>query len=400
MGRFAFAVARVCGFLLAALPLTASSATETITYTYDVLGRVVATSTAGTVNSGHVVGITYDAAGNRTNYTVTGASLSLSVSDASVTEGGNLVFTVTLSRVDSGTVTVNYATSNGTATSGSDYTAASGTLTFAPGQTSKTVTVATIDDSAEEPSETVNLTLSSASGAVIGAGVGVGTIIDNDQPVSISVANASATEGGNVTFTVSLSAVSAGTVTVAYATSNGTATAGSDYTAASGTLTFSPGETSKTVSVATIDDATAESTETFTLTLSSATGSAVIGTGSATGSILDNDATIQISISNATARELLDDLEFTVTRTGVMTGAISVDYVTSNGTAISGTHFTGKSGTLHMSSGQVSKKIDIKTKFTSAKEGDKFMYITISNPSSGVAITNSVATGTIKDLEL
>ena len=107
----------------------------------------------------------------------------LAVADAEVEEGPNasLAFAVTLSRAPSGTVTVDYATSDGTATAGSDYTAASGTLTFAAGETEKTVSVAVLDDAHDEGSETLGLTLSNASGAHIADGSATGTINNTDH---------------------------------------------------------------------------------------------------------------------------------------------------------------------------------------------------------------------------
>ena len=108
----------------------------------------------------------------------------LSVADAQVQEGPNatLAFAVTLDRAASGTVTVDYATSDGTATAGSDYTAASGTLTFAPGETAKTVTVAVLDDSHDEGQETLTLTLSNPSGTYLEDATATGTI-SNSAPV-------------------------------------------------------------------------------------------------------------------------------------------------------------------------------------------------------------------------
>jgi hypothetical protein len=114
------------------------------------------------------------------NVNAPGAS-TISIGDASATEGATETFTVTLSAPQPGTVTVDYTTADGTATAGSDYTAASGTVTFAPGITSQTVTVNTIDDNLVEGTETFNVNLSNPTGnATIADGTGVGTIIDND----------------------------------------------------------------------------------------------------------------------------------------------------------------------------------------------------------------------------
>jgi len=175
--------AAVCtaGLVLLASP---ASATETITYTYDAQGQVIAVDRSGSVNSGDAVDITYDKAGNRTNYLSADSTTAfLSIGNASVTEGGSLSFTVTRSGYTSSAVSVNYASASGTATSGTDFTAVSNTLNFTSGQTTKTVTVNTTDDTSPESAETMTVSLSSpSSGSVIatGAGTGTGTINDND----------------------------------------------------------------------------------------------------------------------------------------------------------------------------------------------------------------------------
>ncbi len=220
------------------------------------------------------------------------ASPTISVTDASATEGAAVAFAVSLSEATSQQVTVQYATSGGTATSGTDFTAASSTLTFAANETAKTVRVATTDDSDEEDDETFTLTLSSPTNATLGDATATGTINDNDEEEdvtpTVSVTDASATEGAAVAFAVSLSEATSQQVTVQYATSGGTATSGTDFTAASNTLTFAANETAKTVSVATTDDSDDEDNETFTLTLSSPTN-ATLGDATATGTINDND---------------------------------------------------------------------------------------------------------------
>src|SRR5262249_25405125 len=157
----------------------------------------------------------------------------------------DLAFTVSLSAAATSAVTVAYATSNGTATAGSDYTAASGNLTFAPGETSKMIHVAVTGDTAVEGNETVNLTLSSPNGATLADATAVGTLPNDDSaPLpALSVSDATFAEGsagapGQGTFTVSLSAAATSAVTVNFATADGTATAGSDYVARSGSITF------------------------------------------------------------------------------------------------------------------------------------------------------------------
>jgi hypothetical protein len=299
---------RGASLLAMMLPLAVGTARagETITYTYDALGRLVAAQNSGTVNNGQNVSVAYDAAGNRTSYTVTGAgpaTPTLTIGNASVTEGGNLAFPVTLSPSATGTVTVNYATANGTAVAPGDYTATSNTLTFTAGQTSKTIAIATIDDSTTESSEAMSVTLSGATGgAAIGTATGTGSIDDNDtvSPANLAIGSASVTEGGTLSFTVTRSGNTGIAASASYATSSGTATSGSDFTAASGTVSFAASETTKTISVATIDDSTVESAETMTVTLSSPSANTTIATATGTGTINDNDVGWNSSLTAGT----------------------------------------------------------------------------------------------------
>lgn len=225
---------------------------------------------------------------------------SLSIADLSVQEGNAgtrlMTFTVTLSAAAAGTVTVAYSTVDGTATAGSDYVAASGTLSFAPGETSKTLQVTVKGDTAVEGNETFTVRLANATGATLVDGSATGTLTNDDAAPALpalSVADVAMREGDSGTaelmFVVTLDKAATGPVTVNYATANGTASAGSDYTALTGTLTFAAGETSKMVHVVVNGDATVEANETLTLTLSGATG-ATIADATAVGQITDDDA--------------------------------------------------------------------------------------------------------------
>ena len=217
-------------------------------------------------------------------------------SNASVTEGTNSVFTITKSGTATTSLTVGYATADGTAVAPGDYTAKSGSLTFTTAQTEKTVSVVTIDDTTVESPESFTMSLSGPTGgATIGTGMATATIDDNDSAgtcsgVSFAVGNTSATEGGNLSFAVTKTGSTSSSCSVDYATANGTATAGSDYTAKSGTLTFTSTQTSKNVSVATIDDSAVENNETVKLNLSNATGGATISDSQGNGTVTDNDS--------------------------------------------------------------------------------------------------------------
>ena len=203
---------------------------------------------------------------------------------------GNAVFTLKLTGgALAQAVTVGFATSDGTALAGSDYTATTGTVTFNPGETTKTFTVPIREDTLAEPAENFRITLSNPTNGVLGnPNFTTVTILANDT-IGFQYSTYTVVEYEPLgVVTVVLNAPSADTVTVNYATSNGTATAGSDYTAASGTLTFAPGETSKSFSVAIIDDSIAETSETINLTLSSAT-KAALGQATAVLTIVDNE---------------------------------------------------------------------------------------------------------------
>ena len=176
----------------------------------------------------------------------------LSVNDATVIEGNTgtvpATFTVTLSAPSGRSVTVDYATANGTAVAPGDYAATSGGLTFAAGETTKTVTVQVNGDVLNEAAtETFFFNLSNATNATLTDGQGLGTITEDDGTPEISINDAAVSEdnASGANFTVSLSAPSGQTVTVDYATANGSATAPADYTAGTGTLTFTPGQTSQ-----------------------------------------------------------------------------------------------------------------------------------------------------------
>jgi Calx-beta domain len=219
---------------------------------------------------------------------------SLTVNDVTVTEGDsgtkNAVFTVTLSASSADPVTVDFATANGSATTPDDFASAGGTLSFAPGELTKQVSVAIVGDTLDEPHETYSLNLSNPLGATIADGRGAGTILDNDPLVSLSVDDVSASEGsGHASFHVSLARASGKVITVAYATGDGSALAGNDYTSRAATLVFAAGETEKTVSVPLTDDQEAEPDETFALNLSNAVN-ATLSDAQGVGTIVDDDA--------------------------------------------------------------------------------------------------------------
>jgi hypothetical protein len=217
----------------------------------------------------------------------------LTLTDASASEStGTITFTATLSATSDQSVSVDCATSDFTAKALADYTAVSGTLEIPAGQMRGSFTVSLVDDGESEANETFRVALSRPVGATLADDLLVGTILD-DEPLALSIADTSVVEGfagsTSAAFAVRLSRPSASAVTVDYATSNGTATAGSDYQSRSGTLSFSPGVTLRVLEVPVLGDIAVEGNETFFVDLGNPVG-AELADGRAVGTILDDDA--------------------------------------------------------------------------------------------------------------
>ena len=325
----------------------------------------------------------------------------------SVSEGaGSLAVTVKRVGGASGDVSVQYATHDVTAKAGQDYTAATGTFSFASGETSKTFNIPINDDSLAESSETITLLLSNATGgALYGTpSAATVTISDNDLPGTFvfDAATYNVSEGaGSLAVTVSRSGGVSDGIKVNYATTDGTAKAGQDYTAASGTLTFAAGETSKTFNIPIADDALAESDETIALLLSGATGGSTLGTpAAATVTIGDNDAagTFVFSAESYTVVEGAGSVAVTVTRTGGVSDGITVNYATSDGTAKVGQDYAATSGTLTFAAGETSKTFSVPVTDDGTDEPDETIALLLSGATGGANLgTPAAATITISD---
>ena len=307
----------------------------------------------------------------------------LFVSDASASEGAAaLSFTVTLGGQNSGSVTVDYATEDATATDGQDYTKAMGTLTFAPGDVRKTIAVSLLDDDKHEVSETFSVSLSAAVGATLDDGTGTGTIHDNDESPFMTIHGSEGPERGLLDFVVTFSPASGARALVDYVTDAGLATGdppafrladdGSDFVHQEGTLTFAPGETSKTIRVQMLEDLVDEPVEAVVITLDNPVnaqfeprdGSDTCPWGGCNdtaccdcGTILDDDLA-DLSISDASGPEdSVGNLEFEVTMSGASEVEVTVDYATSDGTAVAGSDYTATGGTLTFTVGQWSNRL-------------------------------------------
>jgi Ca2+-binding RTX toxin-like protein len=328
------------------------------------------------------------------------------VSDAVADESdAGLRFVVSLSAPSTQQVSVSYNNSNITAANGSDYVALSGTLVFLPGQTTQVITIPVLDNTTQERTELLRLNLFSAVNGTIVDNDGFGTIFDNDAPSGTPVIRVADTvvdeSAGFVTFTVLLDRPSTGNVSVNVATANGTALAGSDYTAQPlQTLVFTPGQVVKTVSVALTNDNLAELDETFDLQLSSAVGGVLVGPTFGRATIGANDATPVaqplIRVSDAVADESDTALRFVVSLSAPSNQQVSVSYNNSNITAANGSDYVALSNTLVFAPGETTKVVTIPVLDDALQEGSELLRLNLFSAINGVIVDNE-AFGFIHD---
>jgi hypothetical protein len=318
--------------------------------------------------------------------------LQFSAASYAVGESGPSAFiTVRRSGPMAGTVTVDYETSDGTAYAPTDYTSVAGTLTFAPNVIVQTFKVPVSNSALVETNETVNLTLSNpGGGAALGARDNAVLTIRTDDPrVAFRAAKyvvAEAARGATITVGRSLPVTK--TVTVDYATSDGTAKDGQNYTGVSGTLTFLPGIVTRTFVVPIVNDSADEVSETVNLALSQPTN-ANLGTPSeAVLSIADNDVAgkVQFSAAAYSVSEKGGTATVTVTRTMGAAGDVTVPYETANGTASAGTNYTGTSGVLTFDQGEAAKTFTVDVFDDGVVTGNKTVLLKLGAPGGGAAL--------------
>lgn len=340
-------------------------------------------------------------------------TLQFTSATATVGEGaGSTPLVVSRAGGSSGAVTVDYATTDGSAGSG-DYSTATGTLQWNNGDaTNQAFNVTILQDTLMESAESFSVALSAPSGgATLGAlSTTTVTITDDDAvppagALAFSAATASVNEGaGAVGVTITRTSGSAGAVGVTVATSNGSAVAGSDYTTTNTTENWANGvTTSRTVNIPIADDATVESAETFTVTLSTPTGGATLAAPSTlTVTIVDNDSapagTMQFATAAQSVAESATSVGVVVTRAGGTSGAASVQYATSPGTAGAPGDYTAASGTLNWASGDGSDRtITIALSPDTTFEGTESFSVALSNPTGAALGAPNTATVTIND---
>jgi len=334
----------------------------------------------------------------------------LSIAGLSITEGNsgtsNATVAVTLTPASGQTVTVNYATAEGTATAGKDYTAQSGSLTFNPGETVKTVTIPVMGDNLNEIDETLSITLSNARNAIVDTASGTASLIlKNDDPAPVlSVTGTSLNEGqgdtATATITASLSAASAQTVTVSYATAAGTARENEDYLPLSGQLVFTPGETSKTLDITVNGDKLNEADETFTLALTNPQNASLTAPADkATLTIKNDDATPVLSIADTRVTEGSSgttQASVTVSLSAASGQVVTARYATADATAKAGSDYTATTGAVSFAPGETSQTLTIPVTADSEVETDETFTLALTAPQNAtLSTTASKATVTI-----
>jgi hypothetical protein len=320
------------------------------------------------------------------------------------------VFTVTLSAQTSQTVTVDFDTSNGTATAPGDYSTTTGQLVFSPGDTSELISVPVIGDDLDESDETFNVTIS-ATNADTNDAVGVGTIRDDDGVSGVAsflISDIVVVEGNsgtsNAVFTVVLSEAATEAVTVDFITSDGSASASSDYVTRSGTLTFASGVTSRTISVPIVGDTIVESDETFFVNLTNPNG-AEIGDSQATGTISNDDsitdpgetpALAVNDVSTAEGNSGTTNMIFNITLSASSTATVTVDVTTIDGSAQSPSDFDSRGGRLTFLPGETNKTLVVPIRGDLTDEPNETFFVHLSN-ATNATISDSQGVGTILD---
>ncbi len=324
---------------------------------------------------------------------------------ASATKSANeseesVILPVTLDIACDTAVTLHYATANGSALAGSDYTATSGDIEIPIGEKVGSISIPLLNDPAYEGSETFTVTLSSPQNAALATSTITVTITDDESAptVGFEFTTASMSESGaSVSLAVKLSVPCQSPMTVQYTTANATATAGSDYTLKSGTLAFDSGVTKADLHIFLLGDTIYEGSETFTVNLSSPSlGS--LGSASATVTLTDDDPMPQadFALFEVTANETEKKAVLTVTLTGQTQLDTTIQYTAQNGTATDG-DYTGAAGTLIIPRSSALGTIEIPIVDDNVYEGgDESFTVTLSSP-LGATLGTAVATVIIED---
>ncbi len=329
----------------------------------------------------------------------TAGTPAISVTDAVVDETTHTAsFFVWLNRPATGTVSVSYASADDTAQAGSDYRSVAGTLSFAPGEVVKTVTVDILDDSLAEVDESLQLRLSNPGNATLVDSLGIATIARNDAaPVGAPYVSAKpiATDEAQATasFVVQLSAPSGNEVSVNYDLVNGTANYNSsapDFQRHYGTLVFAPGETAKVVTVPVVANTTLEGNALFWLDLNTPVN-AIVEQRYTPALMIDNDAvagTPGLQIGEPVVDESAGTASFVVWMSRPSANVVTVTYSTANDTATAGSDYRAASGSLSFAPGEMVKTVTVDITDDTQAEGDEFFKLQLSAPVNATLIDN------------
>lgn len=347
-----------------------------------------------------------------TGIAAAGSPGSLAINDVTVAEGNsgttNYTFTVTRTGGSAGAVSATWTLANSTSDN-ADFTTTpqTGTVSFADGQTSATITVTVAGDTAVENNETffVNLT-DPTGGATITDAQGQGTITNDDVggPGVLSISDVSLLEGDsgatNFVFTVTRTGGSSGVVGASWESTDASAM-GEDMVGGgfpSGTVTFADGETSRTFTIQVRGETFREIDEEFVVFLFNPTGGATISNATATGTIL-NDDFARLSIGDVTQSEGdagTTNYTFTITRSDDTTGSVGVTWTLASGTTDNSDFTTTpQTGTVNFASGQTTRTVTITVAGDTQIEGDETFFVNLSNPTNGAIITDGQGQGTI-----
>ncbi|HXU74934.1 MAG TPA: Calx-beta domain-containing protein [Methylomirabilota bacterium] len=327
--------------------------------------------------------------------------LGFSVATNSVNEAaGSLPVTIIRTNGSLGVVTVNFATLPGTALPGLKYLPTNGVVTFADGEVSKPLSVPILNTTQVEGNQTFSLILSNATGgATLGVASEFVTIVDDDTGLNFSSPVYVTSENSVVSLTVFRPNGTNAVTTVNYFTTNGTAIAGSNYVATSGTLVFTNGETIKSFSLATLRDPRVTGDLNFTVGLSNPSSPAqLVFPSVATVTILDSDSGLSFTNAEFPALKSGTNVLITVARSNANTGLVFVNYATSNGTAQAGVDYVPTSGLLTFSNGIALQTFSVPIINNRLAQGDRTFTINLLNPTAPAQlIPPSTATVTITD---
>lgn len=311
------------------------------------------------------------------------------------------VVTVTLGHPSGREVSVAFATEAETAVAGTDYETITGTLTFAPGETSGTIAITLLDDALDEADETIAVAITNFVNARTGSNSDAQVkIVDNDDAPTVSFSQAiyaAPEDQGSAVLTIALSAVSGKTVSVRYKSTGGSAAPGGDYASLDKKMTFAPGETTKTVEMGVFDDTLVEGLETAVVTLSNPENSTLGEFGTTTVNILDDEVpTLSSNKASYTVTEHGGTVQIVLTLDEPLPLAATVDYTTQAGTATADADFVTKTGTVTFAAGQTSQTLTLEVMTDEVTEAEETFTLHLSNPIN-LLLTAEDLTITIKD---